>query len=69
MVKKKKKYFEFKTHLMDPKDFKHEKIELYVEPRAYKRVKAMLHKIEESFKSSVDHEVNSLVEILDIVLH
>ena len=49
MVKKKKKYFEFKTNLMDPKDFKHEKIELYVEPRAYKRVRAMLHKIEESF--------------------
>ena len=49
MVKKKKKYFEFKTNYMDPKDFKHQKIELYVEPRAYKRVRDMLHKIEESF--------------------
>jgi hypothetical protein len=48
-MKNKKKYFEFKTNIMDPKDFKHEKIELYVEPRAYKRIKDMLHKIGDSF--------------------
>jgi len=44
---KKNKYFEFKDTLIDPKDFEHKRINLYIEPRAYKKVWDMLHKIED----------------------
>jgi len=33
--------------LIDPKDFEHKRINLYIEPRAYKKVWDMLHKIED----------------------
>ena len=49
MGKKKNKYFEFKDTLIDPKDFKHRRINLYIEPKAYKKVWDMLHKIEDKF--------------------
>tara|TARA_R100001015_G_C4573217_1_gene130954 strand:- start:308 stop:736 length:429 start_codon:yes stop_codon:yes gene_type:complete len=44
---KKNKYFKFKDTLIDPKDFEHKRINLYIEPRAYKKVWDMLHKIED----------------------
>jgi hypothetical protein len=47
MVKLKKKYFEFKSNLMGPKDFKHKKINLYVEPKAYNKVMRLLSSIED----------------------
>jgi hypothetical protein len=44
---KKNKYFKFKDTLIDPKDFEHKRINLYIEPKAYKKVWDMLNKIED----------------------
>ncbi len=44
---KKKKYYEFKNTLMSCKDFTHKKINIYIEPKAYNKVRKMLNALED----------------------
>jgi hypothetical protein len=44
----KKKYHEYKS-FVEPKDFKNDKVTIWVEPKAYNKLMRLLHKIEDKF--------------------
>ena len=65
MSAKKKKYFEFKNTLMSSKDFTHRKINIYIEPRAYNKVRKMISALEDKLidKSKIKQGKKSPVVI------
>ncbi len=62
---KKKKYYEFKNTLMSCKDFTHKKINIYIEPKAYNKVRKMLNALEDKLidKSKIKQGKKSPVVI------